>query len=151
MQIAIYIHSFTDLICRLFDNPPCPDKELTKFCISNFILEVDKCLRLGSSGRQIINVNFRHDLFRFLFNEKKQLYISDFMHPEFTPGWEQCIQHYETQQNIHGVRVLFPIEVSRMYIQLLPKGHYVNVNRRILKKGGTFKEMISFRVRKENF
>ena len=79
------------------------------------------------------------------------LHLSDFRHSYFSPGWEQCIKHHETQQNIHGVRVLFPIEVTSLYITWMAKGHYQDHTRAIVKKAATFKEMIRFKVKKENF
>ena len=141
-------------IYRLFNNPVCPPDDIIQNCISNFVIDVDKCLRLGSSGRHLINVQFRHDCFRFLFNhcsDKKKLYHNDFKHDYFFPGWEQCIKNHETQKNTHGVRVLFPIETVSLYIKWMPKGHYQDSNGRIIKKASTFKEMIRFRVKKENF
>lgn len=117
-------------------------------------MEVDKCLRLGSSGRQLINVPFRHDCFRYLFkhcSDRKKLYLCDFRHIYFSLGWEQCIKNHESQQNTHGVRVLFPIEVISLYIKWMPIGHYQDNNRIILKKSLNYKEIIRFKIRKENF
>jgi len=79
------------------------------------------------------------------------LYFSDFRHSYFFPGWEQCIKNHETQKNSHGIQVLFPIEVTSLYIKWMLKGHYKDSNGMIVKKGATFKEMIRFRVKKENF
>ena len=59
---------------------------------------------------------------------------SDFRHSYFSPGWEQCIKHHEIQQNIHGVRVLFPIDVTSLYITWMPKGHYQVTPERLLRK-----------------
>ena len=30
--------------------------------------EVDNCLRIGSSGKNVMNIEFRHDCFNYLFN-----------------------------------------------------------------------------------
>ena len=48
------------------ENPIRPHDELLEYCITNFVMEVDRCLRLGSSGRQTINVQIRHDYFYFI-------------------------------------------------------------------------------------
>ena len=117
-------------------------------------MEVDRCLRLGSSGRQIINVHFRHDCFYFIFSHctnRKKLHFSDFRPSYFCPGWEQCIKNHDTQQNTHGIRILFPIEVTSMYLNWMPKGHFKDDSGTIVQKSRTFMEMIRFKIRKENF
>ena len=114
-------------------------------------MEIDRCLRLGSSGRLLINVQFRHDCFRFIFSNRKKLHFSDFSTNYFSPGWNQCIKNHKSQKNTHGVRVLFPIEVSSLYIKWMSEGHFRDNNGIIVKKDTTFIEMIRFKVKKENF
>ena len=122
-------------------------------CVSNFLMEVDYSLRCGSSRKQVINVQFRHDCFHYLFSNcnKQKLYLNDFKPSYFPPGWDQCIKNYETQQNTSGIRVLFPIKVTSLYIKWMSKGHFLDNTGLIVKKATTFKEMIKFHVKKENF
>ena len=123
-------------------------------CVSNFLIEVDHSLRYGgSSAKQFINVQFRHDCFRYLFSNcnQKKLYLNDFQPNYFPPGWDQCIKNYITQENTSGIRVLFPITVSKLYIRWMPEGHFLDNTGQIVKKVTTFKEMIKFHVKKENF
>ena len=106
--------------------------------------------RLGSSGRQLINVQFRHDCFRFVFSHcsnKKWLYFSDFRHSYLFPGWEQCIKNHETQKNTGQLKLL---QINIKWI-VLKAGHYLDSNGMIVKKDTTFKEIIRYRVRWENF
>jgi len=139
-------------IRRLFENPSSIPQDILDASITNFEMEVDSCLRLGSSGKNVINVVFRHDCFNFLFNhDQKLLQQQDFNDQYFSLDWDQVIKNHDKQGNQHGVKVLFPVEVQRKYLKWMTRGHYKQRDGKITKKEKRFKEVIQFKIRKANF
>jgi len=63
------VHSFIKIyLYRLFENPPSIPQDILDVSITNFEMEVDNCLRMGSSGKNVVNIEFRHDCFNYLVN-----------------------------------------------------------------------------------
>jgi len=107
---------------------------------------------MGSSGKNVMNIEFRHDCFNYLFNvDQKLLSQQDFSNQHFSQGWDQVIKNYDKQGNQHGVKVVFPVEVKRKYLKWMTRGHYKNNDGKIVKKAKRFKEIIEFKIRKANF
>ena len=63
--------------CRLYDKPT-PSSEVIQDSIGTLTLAVDNSLRKGSSRDFNINVEFRHDVYRYLFKDKTTLFCNDF-------------------------------------------------------------------------
>ena len=132
------------LLYRLFENPVHPHDDILQNCITNFIMEIDKCVRLGSSGRQLILGMIASVLFLAIVNSCTLVIL--------VPITFLLVgKNHKSQKNTHGVRVLFPIEVSSLYIKWMSEGHFQDNNGVIIKKDTTFMEMIRFKVKKENF
>ena len=65
------------IACRLFDAPKPPD-DITAHAVGNFTLAMDRSLRAGTTKSTQVTVEFRHDVFKYLFNNKINLSAQDF-------------------------------------------------------------------------
>jgi len=130
------------LCCRLFEDPPSIQEDVLNILITKFEISVDKCLRMGSSAKNIKNVDFRNDAFNFLFEQKMLLQEQNFSNCYFSLGWDQVIKQHDQQGNKLGVKVLFPVEVKRKYLKWMTREHY---KQRLFKKPKDLKKRYSSR------
>ena len=75
-------------------------------------------LDYGALSDGTIRTNFRHDVYKFLFNDKQQLGLNDFDTDYFRPDWNQSLtQHSGKKQTKYtGCRVVFPIKAT-LYLE----------------------------------
>lgn len=112
---------------------------------------MDTSLRKGSRKDFMIYVNFRHDVFRYLFNNKTTLYHNDFDIKYFKEGWDQCFSNYRDDDDYNiGHKLAYPV-ICRMYFRWSKTGHYRNCSGSIVNRSLSFVEMVSFKIKKVNF
>ena len=115
------------LLYRSFDTPkPCSD--VIQDSVGTFTVELDRSLRRGSCRDFIINVNFRHDVFRFLFNNKTTLYFNDFDKKYLKEGWNQCFSDYREDDDYNtGHKIVTgPAKIGHICTLNLP--NFLNFN-----------------------
>ena len=82
--------------------------------VGNFTLAIDKSLRLECFKKTILRVPFRHDVVRFLFQDKQELNLDDFDNDYFPYGWNQWYRQYgrTAHARICGRTIVFPIRMT---------------------------------------
>ena len=139
------------LILYRYYHAPTPRSDVIQDNVGTFTVELDKSLRRGSSRDFTVNVNFRHDVFRFLFKDKTTLYYNDFDKKYFKEGWDQCCSDYSDDDDFNcGIRLTYPVK-CRLYFRSNKDGHYRNCNGNIVSKLPSFIEMVEFEIVKKNY
>ena len=89
---------------------PSPTRQTILENTARFIHAISKNIEHGSLSDGTVRVHFRHDVYRLLFHDKKQLGLEDFDSTYFSTGWEQTLREYTGQQQTKytGCRVVFP-------------------------------------------
>jgi len=102
------------VFCRSFNNPTIDD-DIIEDNVERLLAKIRDSLRRGSSVYRSISLEFRHDVFRYFWGEKRQLTFKDFDSPYFDIGFDQ---YYKTNDGDHdyGVKMDFPIKI-RLYIK----------------------------------
>ena len=141
-------------LCRLLSyrsyDSPCPSDEIIQDNVGRLTLAIDNCLRKGSSKNFSIHVNFRHDVYHHLFNNKTTLYRNDFCSRFFKEGWDQCYIDYSTvEEHNYGIRLSYPV-YSRLYLRWMKAGHYKTGDGTINTKSRGFVEIVRFTLKKVN-
>ena len=113
-----------------------------------------RSLRVGTTRSTQVITEFRHDVFKHLFNNKMHLSAQDFPSKWFVDGWDQCYferrGHNEQHKHYNGCRVLYPITVNSKHLAWSKTKFYNNNNGSIDFKKQVFVEIVSFSVRKVN-
>ena len=141
------------IACRLFDAPKPPD-DITAHAVGNFTLAMDRSLRAGTTKSTQVTVEFRHDIFKYLFNNKINLSAQDFPCKWFVNGWDQCYFERRSHRNEHkhynGYRLLYPVIVKNKYLAWSRSKFCQNSSSTssVTSKRQVFVEMVSFSVRK---
>lgn len=95
---------------------PCPSYRLVADSVSNFIAEVHRSLKLGVNINCRFSVDFRIDVFNFLFNGKGNMppsgrgnffELTDFSNLYFPADWYVV---YDKLGN--GCKVVFPVRLE---------------------------------------
>ena len=129
---------------------PRPHSDIIQDSVGTFTVELDKSLRRGSCRDFKVHVIFRHDVYRFLFNDKMTLYSNDFNNKYFKEGWDQCFSDYRDDDDYNtGHKLEYPVK-SRLYLKWTKKGHYRNSSGSIVSKLCSFVEMVVFNIKKVN-
>ena len=145
--VVIYISFFY----RKFTNPH-PQEHVIRESVGNFTLAIDKSLRLECFKKTILRVPFRHEVNRFLFQDKQELNLDDFDNDYFLYGWNQWYRQYgrTAHARICGHTIVFPIRMT-CYLDWTRRNGYVRtVDGTLQQKQYTFTEMIKVRIVKEN-
>lgn len=134
---------------RLYEKPT-PSNEVIQDSIGALTLAVDNSLRKGASRDFNISVEFRHDVYRFLFKDKTILFCSDFNTRYFKVGWDQCFCNYSvgTEHN-YGCKLLYPIQ-ARLSLKWMKPGHYRNQDGAMFAKSLNFIEILKLKIKKIN-
>ena len=115
-------------------------------------MAIDRSLRAGTTKSTTVKVEFRHDIFKFLFQNKQQLTSQDFPSKWFVDGWDQCYferRRYNGQhRHYNGYRLIYPITINSKYLVWSKSKFFKDDNNRIVYKSKVFVEMISFNLRK---
>jgi len=95
--------------------------------------------------------HFRHDVYRFLFNDKQQLGLDDFDTDYFRPDWNQSLTRYigKKQTKYTGCRVVFPIKAT-LYLEYTKQRHYCDIGGTVHVKPRRFIEKVRFKFIKED-
>ena len=134
----------------LYRSFQCPriNKDIIEDNIERLLIRIGDSLRRGSSVYRSFSLEFRHDVFRYFWGEKRQLNFEDFNSPYFDIGFDQC---YKTNDGDHdyGVKITFPIHI-RLRIQQPRKTYYRDSNGRLQTKSKQFIEMMYVTLNKVN-
>ena len=97
-------------MCRSYETPT-PSSDIVQDNLGRLILAIDNSLRKGASRNFYIHVIFRHDVYRYLFDNKTNLFRNDFNSKYFKEGWDQCYKDYRIDDNHnYGVKLLYPVQ-----------------------------------------
>ena len=141
-----------NLLHRKF-NHPVPEDCTIREAVGNFTSAMDKSLRKSCIITNILRIQFRHDVFRFLFGDKTELALGDFDEQYFSLGWNQWCRQYGTDDNpsYYGHSIVFPLKVHS-YLQWTRQNSFMKLpDGTVQQKQRTFLEMIRVDVIKENF
>ena len=69
---------------------PQPQEQTIKERIDRFITAVDRSLRRDLTIETNFTIPFSHDVYRYLFQNKTELRLTDFNTVYFPSGWDQC-------------------------------------------------------------
>ena len=135
---------------RKFDHPQPPDSVIRQ-AVGNFTSAIDKTLRKLCITDTKLKIQFRHDVYRFLFNDKKELVLDDFDERYFPLGWNQCCKkHGRDDPSYYGHTIVFPLEVD-CYLQWTGRNSFIKLpDGTVRQKHRTFLEMLSIKLVKEN-
>ena len=102
---------------RQFANPH-PQKHVVREAVGNFTLAIDRSLRVACFKNTVLRIPFRHDVVRFLFQDKDELTLDDFNNDYFPYGWNQWYQQHGSSTNVcyYGRTIVFPIKIQ-CYLQ----------------------------------
>ena len=143
--------TYTFFMYREFNNPH-PQEYVVREAVGNFTLAIDRSLRVACTKNTILRIPFRHDVVRYLFQDKHELTLSDFDNNFFPYGWNQWYQQHGSPTNATycGRTIVFPIRI-KCYLQWTrPNGFVKNSDNTIQPKRQTFIEMIRVYIVKEN-
>ena len=148
MHIAFIFQSFT---CREFNNPH-PQEHVIRESVGNFTLAIDKSLRVECFKNTVLRVPFRHDVFRFLFQDRQELNIADFNNDYFPYGWNQWYRKYGSTAHARscGRTIVFPIRMTCYLQWTRPNGFVKTLDGTLQQKQHTFIEMIRVHIVKDN-
>ena len=136
---------------RLFDTPNPPD-DIIAHTVGNFTLAIDRSLRAGTTKSTQVSIEFRHDVFKYFFNNKTSLSAEDFPSKWFVDGWDQCYferrGHNEQHKHYNGYRVLYPVTVNSKHLAWSRTKFCKNSSSNIVSKRQVFVEIVSFSIRK---
>lgn len=113
-------------------------------------MTIDKSLRLGSSRHTSFSIEFRHDVYRFLWGDNTVLNLEDFDTSYFGKGWDQHYK-YNDDEGLHnyGTRINFPIK-TKLKLQYNKKAFYMNTGNRLISKNNGFLEILHVKLKKVN-
>ena len=134
-------------------NHPVPKDGTIREAVGNFTSAMDRSLRKSCIRASILRIQFRHDVFRYLFGNKKELVLGDFDEHYFPSGYNQWCRQYGTDDNpsYYGHSIVFLLKV-RTYLQWTRRNSVFKLpDRTLQQKQRTFLEMIRVDVIKKNF
>ena len=73
---------------------PQPQEQTIKECIDRFTAAVDRSLRVALTVDTDFTIQFSHDVCRFHFQSKTELWLTVFDTVYFPLGWNQCYHEY---------------------------------------------------------
>ena len=79
---------YISILYREFNNPH-PQEHVIRESVGNFTLAIDRSLRVACLKKTVLQVPFRHDVVKFLFQDKQELNLGDFDNDYFPYGWNQ--------------------------------------------------------------
>jgi len=133
--------------CRAYHRPPSPGYRTIQGHVDRFCTLVGNSLSLGSSKGFLSRIEFRHDVYRYLFGNNFTLNLTDFNNTYFNDSWHQRFTLYK--KRCSGTVVVFPIHVE-LYIAWIGSGHYLNSSQEFIKKKKRPVEMIKISLVKRN-
>ena len=139
-------------ICyREFINPH-PQEHAIQESIGNFTLAIDRSLRVECWRKTKLRIHFRHDVFRFLFQDREELTLDDFDSNYFPYGWNQWYRQYGRTAHARycGRTIVFPIRVTCCLDWTGCKGFVRTADGTLQPKQRSFVEMIKVHIVKEN-
>ena len=131
---------------------PHPQEHVVREAIGHFTLAIDRSLRVACFKNTVLRIPFRHDVVRFLFQDKDELTLGDFNNDYFPYGWNQWYQQYGSSTNAcyYGRTIVFPIKIQCYLQWTQPKGFVKNNDGTVTPKQRTFIEMLRVYIVKEN-
>ena len=145
----MYIYSY---INSTYYNPHSTRQTILENTV-RFIHAISKNIEQGSLSDGTVRIQFRHNVYRFLFHDKQQLDLEDFDSTYFSTGWKQTLRQYTGQQQTKytGCRVVFPLDATLYLDYTKQKWFYYDTNGHRHTKKRTFVEMVRFKFIKEDF
>ena len=130
-------------------NTPHPSSDAIQDAIGNFTLAINNSLRKGSSREFTLHVVFRHDVYRDLFLNKKELFLDDFNPRYFKIGWDQCYHNFRVGDEYNnGYRLEYPV-IARPHLKWMKNAH-CKIYDVMIEKCKVFVEMVDFKIKKIN-
>ena len=138
-------------IFRRFADPH-PQEHVIREAIAHFTLAIDRSLRVPCISKTLLRIPFRHDVVRFLFHEKVELFLGDFNSDYFPYGWNQWYRQYGNYPDVsyNGRTIVFPIRIQCYLQWTRPKGFVMNNDRTVRQKQRSFVEMLKVHIVKAN-
>ena len=112
--LRINAYSYLKVLLYSLYHLPKSRSDIIHDNLSNFTVALDTSLRKGSCKDFMIYVNFCHDIFRYLLNNKTTLYHNDFDSKYFKEGQDQCFSNYRDDDVYSiGHKLAYPV-ICRM-------------------------------------
>lgn len=140
------------MIIRKFNHLVPHDCEIRE-AVGNFTSALDRSLKKSCISNTTLRIQFRHDVYRFLFNDKTELAFGDFKEQYFPLGWNQWCKQYGKKDNpsYYGRTIVFPLKVH-CYLQWTRPNSFIKLpDGTTRQKQKIFLEMIRVYVIKDNF
>ena len=115
MHACQFVHVHNIIVYIFFSNfhHPQPQEQTIKECIDRFVAAVDRSLRVALTVDTDFTIPFSHDVYRFLFQNKTELRLTDFDTVYFPSGWNQCYREYgQTNKTMRGRCIGFPMKAK---------------------------------------
>ena len=112
-------------------------------------MTIDKSLRLGSSRHTSFSVEFRHEVYRFLWGDNTVLNLEDFDTSYFGKGWDQQYKYNDKEGHNYGTRIRFPIR-TKLKLQYNKQAFYINTENKLISKKKGFSEIVHVKLKKTN-
>ena len=128
-------------------NDPHPEDYIIRESIGNFTMAIDRSLGVACYKDTILGVSFRHDVYRFLFQNKCELSLADFKSDYFPHWWNQQYERFGRTSYIYRGRTIdFPIR-TKCYLRWTRHTGFVKDSDGILQpKQRAFVEIVMFDV-----
>lgn len=142
------------LICNMHDRQfhhPVPSDSVIREAVGNFTSTLDRTLRKPCIADTKVKIQFRHDVYRYLFNNKTELVLDDFDERYFPLGWNQCCKkHGRDNPSYFGHNIDFPLTV-KLHLTWTGRNGFIKLpDGTVLQKPRTFLEMITVTLVKVN-
>lgn len=135
------------VICNMHDRQfhhPVPPDSVIREAVGNFTSALDRTLRKPCITDTKVKIQFRHDVYRFLFHDKIELGLNDFDERYFPLGWNQCCKkHGRDNPSYYGHDIDFPLKVN-CYLTWTGRNGFIKLpDGTVRQKQRRFSEMIS--------
>ena len=133
---------------RSFNTPAAsPTSDMIQDSVGRLTMTIDKSLRLGSSKQRSFSIEFRHDVYRYLWGSRTELHSEDFNNSYFSIGWDQHYKYNDTEGHNYGTRIVFPIR-TKLKIQYTKQAFYMDSDNKLSNKNTSFTETLFVKLTK---
>ena len=137
-------------INRSLNTPAAPTSDIIQDCVGRLTTTIDKSLRLGSSRHRSFNIEFRHDVYRYLWGDNTVLNFENFNTSYFSIGWDQHYKYNDDEGHNYGTRIEFPIK-TKLKVQYNPQAFYMDSSdSKLINKKASFIELLNVKLKKIN-
>ena len=134
------------MFIRSFNIPTAPTSDIIQDSVGRLTMTIDKSLRLGSSMHTSFNIEFRHDVYRYLWGDNTVLNLEDFNISYFSIGWDQHYKYNDNDGHDYGIRIIFP----KLKLQYNPQAFYMDSDNKLIDKKTSFIEILHVKLKKSN-